>query len=665
MEGLPGRGGVFLACYWLPVGRHASTPRSSRRFHLARWYAREHVLLCLVPAFFIAGAIGLFVSQACGHPLPRAAARTRSWPTAWPPAPGHPRRLLVHGAAALRRDLPRGAGLGPATAFLYSGPAINVLAIILTARVLGLELGLARAVGAIVFSVVIGLLMHSSSGASASDAAEMPIDADRRRRDPLAGRDLLRVHGGHPRLRQLGRAGGHGGVWSAILASRWLDHRRLRARARRASSSPGSASPGGRWRWPPVARARVSFPDARCPFRSAGLRGCRSSPAPHGELGTGSVLLGLRQADPAAAPRSACWSAGALSAVPGTKGSIPRAWVADAVGGNSSGQPLRLGRGRVHVLRHPDRGPHPSGADREAAWARARPWPCCWPGRRSVLPNMLVIRSVIGTQKDLAYVSLVGRHGDRQRTPLWRAVRIGGEPMKTIQVLGTGCPKCKKLAENAECRENPRHRVRAGEGHRHQRDRAPRGDDDPGPRDRRELKSTRQGALHREISGSCSSRESRTRHHDVTPPETEGAGPGRTRRLAILVAAFSCSRPRSSSRPGSRSDRCEPDRGRDGPVPRLVDLGSDKCIPCKRWLPSWTISPRSTGARFIVEFIDVWKDPDAGRPYDIRVIPTQVFFDADGKERFRHEGFMAKNAILAKWTELGIELRSGSADQEP
>ena len=127
---------------------------------LVQWYAREHVLLCLVPAFFIAGAISVFLSQ--------ESVIKYLGPDA--------NKFLSYGVASVSGTIlavcsctvlplfsgiyKRGAGLGPATAFLYSGPAINILAIILTARVLGWQLGLARAVGAVVFSIVIGLLMH-------------------------------------------------------------------------------------------------------------------------------------------------------------------------------------------------------------------------------------------------------------------------------------------------------------------------------------------------------------------------------------------------------------------------------------------------------------------------------------------------------------------------
>jgi uncharacterized membrane protein YraQ (UPF0718 family) len=151
---------VFLGCYYLPVGAIRFDNAITESLHLVKWYAREHVLLCLVPAFFIAGAISVFVSQASVMKYLGAKAN----------------KVLAYAVASVSGSIlavcsctvlplfagiyKMGAGLGPAATFLYSGPAINVLAIILTARVLGLEIGIARAVGAIVFSVVIGLSMH-------------------------------------------------------------------------------------------------------------------------------------------------------------------------------------------------------------------------------------------------------------------------------------------------------------------------------------------------------------------------------------------------------------------------------------------------------------------------------------------------------------------------
>jgi thioredoxin 1 len=91
-------------------------------------------------------------------------------------------------------------------------------------------------------------------------------------------------------------------------------------------------------------------------------------------------------------------------------------------------------------------------------------------------------------------------------------------------------------------------------------------------------------------------------------------------------------------------------------LPRLVDLGATKCIPCKLMAPVLEELKKEYAGRMNVEFIDVWVNPDAGKPYGIEVIPTQIFFDAEGKELFRHVGFFAKEDILAKWKELGVDL---------
>ncbi|AFM27984.1 permease [Desulfomonile tiedjei] len=152
--------GVFLACYYIPVGNARFDNAVMEAFHLVKWYAQEHVLLCLVPAFFIAGAIGVFVSQ---EGVMKYLGPTASKWVAYPVASVSGTVLAVCSCTILPLFAgiwTRGAGLGPASAFLYSGPAINVLAIILSARILGLEIGIARAVGAVTFSVVIGLLMH-------------------------------------------------------------------------------------------------------------------------------------------------------------------------------------------------------------------------------------------------------------------------------------------------------------------------------------------------------------------------------------------------------------------------------------------------------------------------------------------------------------------------
>ncbi len=170
--------GVFLACFYLPMSSQRFTNAVLESLHLVKWYAREHVLLCLVPAFFIAGAIGVFISQASVMKYLGAGAKKV---TAYAVASVSGAILAVCSCTVLplfAGIYRMGAGLGPATAFLYSGPAINVLAIILTARILGMDLGVARGVGAILFSVLIGLAMHlifiREERAKAANAVNMP-----------------------------------------------------------------------------------------------------------------------------------------------------------------------------------------------------------------------------------------------------------------------------------------------------------------------------------------------------------------------------------------------------------------------------------------------------------------------------------------------------------
>ncbi|MBU4289373.1 MAG: permease [Proteobacteria bacterium] len=150
---------IFLACYYVPWSHPTIRQAGLEAFMMLQEYAREHVLTCLIPAFFIAGAIAVFVSQAAVLKYFGSSAK----------------KFLSYSVASISGSIlavcsctvlplfagiyTRGAGIGPATAFLYSGPAINVLAIVLTARILGWQMGLARAVGAVVFAIVTGLLM--------------------------------------------------------------------------------------------------------------------------------------------------------------------------------------------------------------------------------------------------------------------------------------------------------------------------------------------------------------------------------------------------------------------------------------------------------------------------------------------------------------------------
>ncbi len=217
---------AFLGAYFLPVDAPRFQGALIESLRLVKWYAREHVLLCLVPAFFIAGAIGVFVSQNAVMKYfgPRA------------------NKLLSYGVASVSGTilavcsctvLPlfggiylRGAGLGPAVAFLYSGPAINVLAIVMTARVLGHQIGLARAVGAILFSVVIGALMHllfrKDERAKAAQAQDIYLEPDDRPARPLWQTALYFLSMAAVLVfANWARPSETGGVWAALFAAKW------------------------------------------------------------------------------------------------------------------------------------------------------------------------------------------------------------------------------------------------------------------------------------------------------------------------------------------------------------------------------------------------------------------------------------------------------------
>jgi uncharacterized membrane protein YraQ (UPF0718 family) len=217
--------GIFLAAYYIPWS-HPTIRRSGlEAFMMLQEYAREHVLTCLIPAFFIAGAIAVFVSQASVLKYFGAQAS----------------KILSYSVASVSGTIlavcsctvlplfagiyTRGAGIGPATAFLYSGPAINVLAISLTAKILGWQLGLARAIGAIVFAVVTGLLMalifRKDDAARTTGRIYVP-DSDGKQRTLLQDSlyiftmVLILVFAAFARP-----AEGSTGLWPAIFAAKW------------------------------------------------------------------------------------------------------------------------------------------------------------------------------------------------------------------------------------------------------------------------------------------------------------------------------------------------------------------------------------------------------------------------------------------------------------
>lgn len=218
---------AFLGLYFLPVEHLRFQGAILEALHLAKWYAREHVLLCLVPAFFIAGAIGVFVSQ--NAVMKYFGPKASKW-LSYSVASVSGTILAVCSCTVLPLFggiYMRGAGLGPAIAFLYSGPAINVLAIVLTARVLGWQLGVARAVGAISFSVVIGLLMHliflKEERAKAANPQEVFLGDDDGQDRPFwqTGLHFLSMVGILV-FANWARPQETAGLWFAIFKAKWI-----------------------------------------------------------------------------------------------------------------------------------------------------------------------------------------------------------------------------------------------------------------------------------------------------------------------------------------------------------------------------------------------------------------------------------------------------------
>jgi uncharacterized membrane protein YraQ (UPF0718 family) len=364
---------VFAACWFLPLGSERFGSAVHESLSLVKWYAQEHVLLCLVPAFFIAGAISVFVSRdAVMKYLGPKAKKVVAYPVA-----------AVSGAilavcsctvlplfASIHK---RGAGLGPATAFLYSGPAINVLAIILTARILGPELGIARAVGAISFAVVIGLLMRlifRKEEAARQSEGPVVIPGDQKGRALWQDGLYFAAMVGILVFANWGEPGdGEGGVWAAIYSAKWI-----------LTGVFGVVLIGSIVAWFKQDELS-SWVDSSWAFAKQIL-----------PLLLGGVLV-----------------AGFLLGGPGgsTRGIIPSAWIAQAVGGNSLlanffasfvGAFMYFATlTEVPILEGLIR----SGMGKGPALALLLAGPAL------SLPNMLVIHSVMGAKKTFVFVGLV------------------------------------------------------------------------------------------------------------------------------------------------------------------------------------------------------------------------------------------------------------------
>ncbi len=360
---------VFLALYFLPIGVKRFDNAVAEALYLARWYAREHVLLCLIPAFFIAGAISVFVSQAS---VMKYLGTKANKVLAYSVASISGTVLAVCSCTVLplfAGIYKMGAGLGPATAFLYSGPAINVLAIILTARVLGLEMGIARAVGAIVFSVIIGLLMHLIYRKEETQkAGNAPAVSDDRLSRPLWKNALYFASMvGVLVFANWAKPAGPAGVWHAIYSVKWIITAVFLAALILFLLLWFSREDLAEW-----TEATWGFAKQILPLLLIG------------------VLI-----------------AGFLLGRPDSEGVIPSAWVIKAVGGNSIWANLFASvAGAFMYFATLTEVPILQGLI-GAGMGKGPALALLLAGPAFSLPNMLVIRSVIGTQKTIVYISLV------------------------------------------------------------------------------------------------------------------------------------------------------------------------------------------------------------------------------------------------------------------
>ncbi len=401
---LGGMVGVFLLVALLPFG----TPRLDQAilegFALLHWYAREHVILCLLPALVIAGAIAVFVQRQAilrylGPRAPKPAAYTMASLSGGLLAVCSCTILPLFGGIYRR-----GAGLGPAITFLYAGPAINVLAVVLTAKVLGFELGLARALGAILFGVVIGLIMHGIYRREERARAEQAPGFLEQAGEERSLGDIAALFGLLVAILIFAN-------WSSgpLATWRWL----LTALAGAALALLLVRRFG--WHWPPLAV-------------TAALTALLALLAPQWpELAFSAALIGLALAATTQPGEGQEWLeqswmfaklilplllvgvllAGLLLGRPGEEGLIPSGWVAAAVGGNGLLATFFAAlAGALMYFATLTEVPIVQGLV-GAGMGQGPALALLLAGPALSLPNLLVIRSIIGTEKSLVYAGLV------------------------------------------------------------------------------------------------------------------------------------------------------------------------------------------------------------------------------------------------------------------
>lgn len=362
---------AFLAAYFIPFNQLRVQNSIAEAFLLLQEYARQHILLCLIPAFFIAGAISVFIRQ--GAVIKYFGAQAKKI-ISYSIASVSGAILAVCSCTVLpifAGIYTRGAGIGPATAFLYSGPAINVLAIILTAKVLGYRLGLARALGAIVFSVVIGLIMHflfnreDEKTRDKSDFAEVEETKDPR---PM-GKTILyfAVMIGILVFVNWGKSDPALKLWYFIYQAKWFI---------------------GAFLSIVLVWMIITW------FKKEELKEW-----------TLSTWIFAKQILPLLF--AGVLVAGFLLGRPGQEGLIPSQWVAKIVGGNSLGATLFASvAGALMYFATLTEIPILEGL-LGAGMGQGPALALLLAGPALSLPNMLVIRSIIGTKKTLVYILLV------------------------------------------------------------------------------------------------------------------------------------------------------------------------------------------------------------------------------------------------------------------
>ncbi|GAB0152135.1 permease [Marinobacterium sp. BA1] len=400
---------AFLAIYFVPAGTARFDNAVLEAVRLTNWYAREHVILCLLPAFLIAGAMAVYISQGA---VMRYLGPDASKPVAFSVASVSGTLLAVCSCTVLPLFggiYKRGAGLGAAIAFLYSGPAINVMAVVVTAKVLGAEIGIARAVGAILFALVIGTIMHLIYR---REEAERSVKSSRGFEGESSDRPMGVIVGFFALMVGIlvfaNWAAADSEAWMAVYEWKWPITAVL--------ASLLAALLVWRWHWPAhqllllggvVVTAAWLVPAApELPF-AIGIAGLM-------------IIASLREQDREWAAQSwdfakqilplllaGVFVAGFALGRPGSEGIIPSQWVAAAVGDNSLMSTILASfLGALMYFSTLTEVPIVE-ALMGAGMGKGPALALLLAGPALSLPNMLVIRTILGTEKTLVYCALV------------------------------------------------------------------------------------------------------------------------------------------------------------------------------------------------------------------------------------------------------------------